>query len=50
MRLRPKLIAITKPSGASMITQRSGVAAPARQAAEANSRATMPVSSTPEAM
>ena len=51
MRLTPKLIAITIASGERMISQRSGVAMTCAPKAElANSIATMPVSSTPDAM
>jgi hypothetical protein len=51
MRLRPKLIAITKPRGASTISQRSGVAMTCAANPElANTIEMMPVSSTPEAM
>ena len=50
-RLAPRLMAKTKPSGARMITHLSGVAMTSAAMPErANSSATMPESSTPEAM
>ena len=51
MRLIPKLITMTMASGASATIQRSGVPNTASAMPEvANSSATMPESSTPEAM